>query len=372
MPIYEVTAWVMLVALAVYTLLGGADFGAGVWDLLATGPRRARQREALAHAIGPIWEANHVWLIVVIVLMFTCFPAAFAAIMTALHVPLLLVLLGIVLRGSSFVFRTYTPPDRARARALWGEVFAVASLLTPIMLGVTLGALATGRLLWDDRGVYVSGFIEPWALSPLCWSVGLFTLAIFAYLAAVYLCAEHEPFVLGDPEADARGGPSAAEARALREDFRTRALAAAVAVGLFAAVTWLLALREAPLLSRELSASRWAIPLQIATGLAAITALWALWTRRYALARAAAVLQVTLIVVGYGAAIFPYIVVPQVTIEDSAAPALTHRLVLGALAAGAVILLPSLWYLMRSFKGERAFAVIDRPAPPPAPAHPRG
>jgi cytochrome d ubiquinol oxidase subunit II len=366
--VYEVTAWIMLIALVVYTLLGGADFGAGVWDLLATGPRRARQRDVLAHAIGPIWEANHVWLIVVIVLMFTCFPPAFAAIMTALHVPILLVLLGIVLRGSSFVFRTYTPPDRVRARALWGEVFAIASLLTPVMLGVTLGALATGRLLWDDRGVYISGFIEPWALSPLCWSVGLFTLAIFAYLAAVYLCAEDEPFVATDPLAEvgqAAPSPPGADAAALREDFRIRALAAAVAVGVLAGVTWLLAVREAPLLSRELWASWWAIPLQIATGLAAVTALWALWTRRYALARAAAVLQVTLIVVGYGAAIFPYLVVPQVTIEASAAPARMHRLVLGALAAGAVILLPSLWYLLRSFKGERAFTVIDRPAPPP-------
>src|SRR5437870_12958917 len=108
MRIESVAAWIMLVSLVIYVLSGGADFGAGVWDLLASGPRKARQRELLSSAIGPVWEANHVWLIIVVVLLFTCFPAAFAAIMTALHVPLTIVLLGIVARGASFVFRSYS------------------------------------------------------------------------------------------------------------------------------------------------------------------------------------------------------------------------------------------------------------------------
>ena len=124
-------AAVIYVALLVYTLTGGADFGGGVWDLFAAGPRRDRQRALVARAIGPIWEANHVWLIVVVVLLFVCFPPAFAAIMTALHIPLTLMLIGVVLRGSAFVFRAYDPVSRGAAGGdtAWGRVFAVSSLL---------------------------------------------------------------------------------------------------------------------------------------------------------------------------------------------------------------------------------------------------
>src|SRR5690606_32312893 len=156
----------------------------------------------------------------VIVVLFTCFPPAFAAIMTALHVPVTLVLIGIVSRGSSFTFRTYSGREDP-AQQWWGRIFAISSILTPVLLGVTLGTVASGRLRWDGEGIYISGFFEPW-LHAFPWSVGLFTLAIFAYLAAVYLCAEVEP------------GP-------LREDFRRRALAAAAAVGLTAALSWIFA-----------------------------------------------------------------------------------------------------------------------------------
>ena len=130
-------------ALILYTLTAGADFGGGVWDLLARGPRAADQRRVIAEAIAPIWEANHVWLILVVVLLFVCFPAAFAAISTALHIPLTLMLVGVVLRGSAFTFRAYDPKPGAGARR-WSQVFAIASLITPITLGVTLGAVSGG------------------------------------------------------------------------------------------------------------------------------------------------------------------------------------------------------------------------------------
>ena len=126
----EVVAAILALALTLYVLFGGADFGGGVWDLLAGGPRRDRQREVIGHAIGPIWEANHVWLILVIVLTFTCFPPVFARVGTLLHIPLTLMLVGIVLRGSAFTFRTYDDEHDAVQRR-WGRVFAVASLLTP-------------------------------------------------------------------------------------------------------------------------------------------------------------------------------------------------------------------------------------------------
>src|SRR5579864_549383 len=137
-------ALVALVSLNAYVLLAGADFGGGVWDLLATGPRRAQQRALIAEAIGPIWEANHVWLILVIVVLFTGFPPAFAAIGTSLHIPVTLLLIGIVLRGSSFIFRAYGGEAAAQKRN-WGRVFAASSLITPVWLGVIVGSLASGR-----------------------------------------------------------------------------------------------------------------------------------------------------------------------------------------------------------------------------------
>jgi len=131
----DVMAGIILMVLAVYVLLGGADFGGGVWDLAARGPRASQHRKIIAHAIGPIWEANHVWMIVAVVLLFTCFPSAFAVIMTALHVPVTLMLIGIVLRGSSFVFRKVDPAGEGGPSG-WQTVFAVSSLVTPVMIAM--------------------------------------------------------------------------------------------------------------------------------------------------------------------------------------------------------------------------------------------
>jgi cytochrome bd ubiquinol oxidase subunit II len=352
MPSAEVLlAGVMMLALTFYALLAGADFGGGVWDLLASGPRAARQRALIADAIGPIWEANHVWLILVVVILFTAFPPAFAAITTALHIPLTLMLIGIVLRGAAFTFRTYDAQDDDVQRR-WSRVFAIASVVTPFTLGVCVGAIASGRIAVED-GVVTAGFIAPWLASfPL--AVGGFALALFAFLAAVYLSVEaRETQASGDEKRDyARA--------ALQEDFRRRALLAAVAVGALALLVFLLSGSGAPRVRAGLSASPWAWPLQIATGAAAVGAIWALWSRRFYLARALAAAQVTLILWGWGAAQYPYLVEPNITIQDAAAPLITLRLLLGALAAGALVLFPSFYYLFRVFKGERAFAVVER------------
>src|SRR5881398_828506 len=331
MTLADILAGIIFVALNAYALLGGADFGGGVWDLLARGPRQERQRELIADAIGPVWEANHVWLILAIVLLFTCFPPAFALLGTRLHIPLSLVLIGIVLRGSAFTFWRYGGETDAEQRH-WAGTFAVASLITPVLLGVTVGAIASGAVSGERAPgtPFFTGYVAPW-LTPFALSVGVFALVCFAFLAAVYLTLEAQ-----QPE--------------LREDFRRRALGAGAA--LFGAALLVLTLSGsgAPRMRAGLIFAPWAVPLHLLTGATAVTALAGLWRRRYRLARVAAAAQVSLILWGWALSQYPYILPPDLTITEAAAPAVTLRLVLGALALGAVVLLPSLYYLFRVFK----------------------
>ena len=310
-------AGIILVALTAYVLLGGADFGGGIWDLLADGPRKTRQRELIAHAIGPVWEANHVWLILAMVLLFTCFPRAFTRIAIALHVPLTLMLIGIVLRGSAFVFQVYGGGG--------GRVFAIASLVTPVLLGMCVGAVASGAI-GAAGGIPGAGFyplfVAPWFTS-FSIALGLLTLTCFAYLAAVYLTLETP-----DPE--------------LQSDFRLRALVSGVWLLMMAG----LALALAP--HRNVLDHR----LGVLMGVAALAAFWALWQRRYRLARIAAAGQVALILWGWGVAQYPYMLPPDLTIAGAAAPKHTLELVLIAVALGAVVLFPSLYYLFKIFKSK--------------------
>jgi cytochrome d ubiquinol oxidase subunit II len=327
----DLLAGILVLALNAYVLLGGADFGGGVWDLLARGPRAARQRDLVARAIGPVWEANHVWLILAIVMLFTCFPAAFARISITPHIPLALMLVGIVVRGSAFTFRSTGAGEEGFERR-WGRAFAGASLLTPLLLGISLAAVASGRLgeRGAGSGTFVEAYVLPW-LTPFGLVVGLLTLACFAYLAAVYLVLETD-----DPE--------------LREDFRHRAIESGIAVPAVAGLALALAESGAPRLVEGLVRSAWAVPYLVGTGLAAAAAFVGLFGRRYAFARAAGAAEVSLLVWGWALAQYPYVVPPDLTIVATAAPRITLTLVLVGLAGGAVVLVPSLYYLFRVFK----------------------
>lgn len=334
----------MVAALVLYVLLGGADFGGGVWDLLASGPRKREQRALIEKAIGPIWEANHVWLILVVVLLFAAFPRAFAALTIALHVPMTLFLLGVVLRGSAFTFRAYdSRGDRQQKR--WGMMFSLASLVSPLLLGVMVGTIASGRIRVEGSPglgttTITSGFFTPW-LSPFPFAVGLYALALFAFLAAVYLANE-------------------AEHPQLKDDFRARALGAGAAVGALAALCFGLSLRYAPVIANGLSDRPFTWPLHSITALAATTVLYALWRRRFALARLAAAAQGTMIVLGWTASQYPYIVVPDITLEAAGGNERTRALVLVALGVGSLLLFPSLYVLFRVFKRKSAFTVDDK------------
>jgi cytochrome d ubiquinol oxidase subunit II len=335
-----VVAGLIMVAVNAYVVLGGADFGAGVWDLLARGPRAAAQREAIAEGIGPIWEANHVWLIFVVVLLFSCFPPVFAHLSVVLHIPLTVMLIGIVLRGSAFTFRAYDSTDSVVQRQ-WGRIFAVSSTITPVLLGMCVGALVSGALAVPAEASFVARFIVPW-WSAFTLTIGGLGLAVFAFLAAVYLTVEVQ---------DA----------GLAEDFRAMALSAALAVGLFAALGLWFGRDTLTATTRALLTNPAAIALQCVTGVAAVTAIGALLTRRYRLARTAAVVQVSGIVWGWGLAQFPALVPGVHTIASAAAPTVTLRLVLIGVAGGMVVLVPSLWYLFRIFKADpaRAFERVD-------------
>lgn len=332
----EVVAGIMVIVLNAYVLMAGADFGGGVWDLFAAGPRRTAQRELIASSIAPIWEANHVWLIVVVVMMFTAFPAAFSTLGIVLHIPITLLLVGIVLRGSAFMFRSYGTGSSAHRRT-WGLAFAIASTVTPVLLGVIIGAVASedvgAAALRIGKASFVEVFVSPW-LAPFPIVVGCFALALFAYLAAVYLTIEAKDD--------------------LREDFRRRALVMAVVVFVLAGVALFLSRATAPRMTAGVVAAPWSLALHLCTGAAAITAIVSLWYRRYRLARVAAAAQVSLILWGWALAQYPFIIPNTLTIHNAAAPSVTLKLLLIGLAGGAVVLLPSLRYLFRTFAGHAA------------------
>src|SRR6201997_4146881 len=323
-----VIAGIMLISLILYGVMGGADYGGGMWDLLASGVRGQRQRHAIAEAIAPIWEANHVWLILVVVLLFSAFPRGFSTIMIALHIPITAMLIGIVLRGSAFAFRKYDSTDDAVQRR-WSTIFGVASFFTPLFQGLTMGALATGDIhLVGDH--VTTGFFAGW-LTPFAFTCGLFALALFAFLAATYITV------------DTRSEPD------LQQDFRLRAIWAQIASVGLAVLVFLTSRDGAPLMYRGLT--NWWAPLLLGwTIVSAVTALLALWFRIFNLARVAAVAQVTIILIGWALAQFPHLVTPNVTIQNAAAPESTLKLLLLDLGAGAVVLVPSLLFLLQIFK----------------------
>ena len=323
-------AAVMLASLILYAAMGGADYGGGIWDLLASGPRAQPQRHALVEAIAPIWEANHVWLILVIVLLFTAFPRAFSVIMIALHIPVTAMLIGIVLRGSAFVFRKYDSTEDAVQRR-WSTIFGIASFFTPFFQGLTLGALTTGDIHFVGDRV-TTGFFVGW-LTPFALTCGLFALALFAFLAGTYMTV------------DTQGQPD------LQNDFRLRAIWAETALIPLAIIVFITSKYGAPLMYQGLT--NWWAPLLLGwTVLSALIATLALWFRRFRAARIAAVAQVTFILLGWGLAQFPHLVTPDVTLQNAAAPESTLKLLLLALGAGTVVLLPSLLYLFQIFKGQ--------------------
>lgn len=342
MPEY-VVASVMLVALCVYLLTGGADFGGGILDLLCVGKRGEDQRRLIAETLAPIWEANHIWLILVIVLMFVCFPPVFETMSIVLNVPLTIMLVGITLRGTAFVFRAHDL-DANQVQRRWNVIFAIGSIMTPFMLGVCLGTVASGNLpALPQAPLGESGILEPSQSYPFQYYfldpwfqrfpivIGLMTLLICAFLASLYLVSR-----AGDP--------------GLKGEFRKRAFGFGILVGLTAFLALYIARTDAPLVFRQLLGEPWSLPFQVVTGVVALTVFVALWKQIDWLAQLAGMVQAICMLSGWALAQFPYMIVDTHTILASAASPAILNPVLIALAMGSVVLVPSFAWLYWVFR----------------------
>jgi cytochrome d ubiquinol oxidase subunit II len=324
-------AVVMVGSLVLYVLLGGADYGAGIWDLLSGGPLKEEQKNLIANAIRPIWEANHVWLILILVLLFAGFPRAFGAIMIALYVPIVLMVLGIVLRGSSFVFRAYSTVNSEMQRTC-AYVFSTSSSVTPIFAGIVLASLSDDHVVvaGDES---LNGYVFSW-LNPFSLCVGLFTLALFAYLAATYLTFE-------------------APSQKLREAFRQRAFAAGLITACFAVGSFVLTEWYARGLRDGLLHNGFAICAETASVVSLIVGELAIYRNRVGRARWMAAIFAASVVIGWASAQYPYISRPYLTITNSVLSENVIRDVFLASIAGAVLLFPSLGLLLYVFKDQR-------------------
>jgi cytochrome bd ubiquinol oxidase subunit II len=327
MSLATTMAAVLWIGVSCYALFGGADFGAGLWDLLAGGARRgAAQRRLIEHSIGPVWEANHVWLIFVLVVMWTCFPKLFGAVSSTLWVPLTLAAFGVIVRGSAFAFRKTV--TETWQRRLFGAAFAASSVITPFFLGAAAGAVAAGRV---PPGIGAGRPVASW-WSPVPVMTGILAVVVCAYLAAVYLTADARR--AGEP--------------ALVAQFRWRALAAGVAAGAVAAGGLLFLHQDAAALYHGLTHR--GLPLVIVSAVAGVVSLGLLYFHRFLTARLTAALAVAAVLWGWAAAQYPWLLNPGLTIGQAAAdrPVLLATLV--SLGAGTVLLVPSLAWLYLLFQ----------------------
>jgi cytochrome d ubiquinol oxidase subunit II len=322
MSLPEVVAAVMFLGVLAYAVLGGADFGSGFWDLTAGDARRgARVRTLVDHSIGPVWEANHVWLIYVLVFWWTAFPRAFAAVTTTLYLPLALALLGIVLRGASFAFRKYAG-DLRQAQA-FGVVFATSSLITPFFLGATAGAIASGRVPAAGHGDPLGSWWHATSLTG-----GVLAVGTCSFLAGVFLTADAARH--GDHE--------------LSERLRRGSLAVAAVTGGVVVAAIVPVRQDAETLGDGLLGR--AAPLVAVSVACGVATLLALVRRAYGPARLTAVGAVVAVVGGWGVAQYPWLLTDTMTIEAAAGArsTLTALLVVAGLAV--VVVLPPLAYLL--------------------------
>jgi cytochrome bd ubiquinol oxidase subunit II len=319
----EICLGFVMLGITAYAVLGSADFGAGFWDLTAGGAERGgRIRGMVQRSMSPVWEANHVWLIFVLVIAWTAFPTAFGSLFSTLYIPLFLAAIGIIFRGAAFAFRGQAATIK-EARFL-GAMFALASVLIPFFLGAALGGIASGRV---EVGNAAGDPVSSW-LNPTSVLVGVIAVLSGAYLAAVFLA----------------GDSRRAEQPDLVRAFRARALATGIVTGAVA-LGGLLVLRDDARDLYDGLTSGGGLAMVILSGAAGVVTLALVWGERYGLARVTSALAVACIVVGWALAQDPYVLPPELTLDEAAASDATLSAVVIAVGLGMLILAPSLWFL---------------------------
>jgi cytochrome bd ubiquinol oxidase subunit II len=315
----DAVAAVLWVGVTLYAVFGGADFGAGFWTLVAGGGERGKRARALIDwAIGPVWESNHVWLIFILVVLWTAFSEAFASIMSTLFIPLSLAALGIVLRGAGFAFHRVAA--RASARRLATGAFALSSVLTPFFMGTVAGAVASERVpIGNAKGDPVTSWLNPVSLV-----IGVLFVAAGAYLAAVFLASDARRF--GDP--------------VLERYFVVRALGAAVAAGVVAVAGIVVLHSDARYIYDGLVDE--GLPLVITSGVCGAAALLLLWRHARRGVRVLAVGAVVAVIWGWGVAQYPYLLPQTLTIDEGAASSETLTSLLVVFGVALLVVVPAL------------------------------
>jgi cytochrome d ubiquinol oxidase subunit II len=334
----EVPVILVLVGLAAYTVLGGADFGAGFWQLTRGSGERAKAIRAHAHhVIGPVWEANHVWLIFVLVVCWTAYPRAFGTITTTLAAPLFIAGIGIVLRGTLYALHAATETSVEQRRTELG--FAASSILTPFALGTVVGGIVSGRVPADGSGDMTTSWLNSTSVA-----IGVLAVTVSAYLAAVYLAADA-----------VRSGE-----REVEDAFRVRALAMAPIAGAAALVGLIVLRHDARTIFDDLTSGAGLVMVLI-SGLAGVSTIGLVVRRRYSLARVTAAGAVVAVIAGWGIAQQPQFL-PGLTIEQAASGHSSLVSVLVALAIGSLLLVPSLGFLFSLVLRGRFDVGAERPA----------
>ncbi|MFJ8731104.1 cytochrome d ubiquinol oxidase subunit II [Streptomyces bauhiniae] len=332
----ELVAVFLFIGVVAYAVLGGADFGAGFWDLIAGGAKRGREpRHLIDVSLAPVWEANHTWLIYCLVVLWTGFPAAFAAITTTLYIPLILALLGIVLRGAGFAFRKATV--RTEEQRLYGAAFALSSILTPYCFGAIAGGLASGRVPTAGNGDAISSWVNPSSILG-----GILAVLACSYLAATYLTVEalHR------------------DDQKLYRYYRDRAIAAGAVTGAVSIAGIFVLQADSPRLFDRLSGP--ALPLVVLAAVGGLVGLALLWARRTVGTRVAAAGAVALVIIGWGVAQTPYLLGTHLSITEAAAPNAALAVVVGVAIVAGLLIVPSLLLLFR-LSGRGVVGVGDRP-----------
>ncbi len=325
----EMIIAVLVIALLLYVLLGGADFGAGILELF-TGKKGI---DTLSKAIAPVWEANHVWLILVVVILFNGFPRAYTSLSTYLHIPLLIALIGIIIRGSSFSFRYYDIVNGKNYSDYYSWFFRVSSLITPFFLGIILGAVISGKIPSSPAGGFVESFMTPW-LNGFTFTTGIFITLLFSWLAAIY--------TLGEAKDDAF------------HLFKRTALIVFVLLIFSGIFVFISAEFYGIHLIKQFGQSVISILCVIIASIA-VPVLWKNVMRRNILwTRLLAGLITTCILIGWFAVQFPVMISRSdgnhLTVWNSQAPHSTMYYLMYALVIGSLIIFPAFAYLFKVFK----------------------